>query len=108
MGPAPLPVHGSGVDLPVEGAINNGRPFDIEMAISEIYGLKAHYKEIDGSKEVGTLFRKLFFGIDAFRIFNNSTAHHQQVPALRRDRRAFPTPLEGPLGLGHAHNVTLH
>ncbi|KAF0718280.1 Aste57867_1790 [Aphanomyces stellatus] len=63
---------------PIEDAINNGRPFDMDMALNEIYGLKAHYKQTDGSREADTLFRKLFFGIDAFRVFNNSTAHHQQ------------------------------
>ncbi|KAF0703753.1 Aste57867_7545 [Aphanomyces stellatus] len=63
---------------PIEDAIDNGRPFDMDMALNEIYGLKAHYKQTDGSREADTLFRKLFFGIEAFRVFNNSTAHHQQ------------------------------
>ncbi|KAF0692408.1 Aste57867_16514 [Aphanomyces stellatus] len=63
---------------PIEDAIDNGRPFDIDMALNEIYSLKAYYKQVDKSKEADTLFRKLFFGIEAFRVFNNSTAHHQQ------------------------------
>ncbi|KAF0719395.1 Aste57867_1067 [Aphanomyces stellatus] len=61
----------------IQDATEDLRALNIEDAVKTLHSLKTRF-EVCGVKEIGTLFRKLFFAIDTFRLFANPTSLQQE------------------------------